>query len=113
MANILIRGCPGTGKTFLARAVAYYMCSGLSEEQAFHSQAINDLAAINQFFEDGEYCEFIQVHPSMEYDDIVYMGYRYQQVVTCHCHLQKRGVMQLCNRAKGKTEKSMRWFLMI
>jgi len=105
MANILIRGCPGTGKTFMARAVAYYMCmEGLSEEQAFHAQAINDLDSINQFFEDGERCEFIQVHPSMEYDDIVY-GLQVSAGGNLSLSFAEKRVMQLCNRAKGKADK--------
>ena len=73
MSNILIRGCPGTGKTFMSRAVAYYMCmEGLSETRAFDSVTHNDLKAINSFIEGGERCEYIQVHPTMEYDDIIY-----------------------------------------
>ena len=89
MANILIRGCPGTGKTFTARAVAYYMCvKGLTEKDAFQTNAINDCDAINQFFEDGQHCEFIQVHPSMEYDDIVY-----GLVVDYSCHMSLFHIM--------------------
>ena len=73
MANILIRGCPGTGKTFLARAVAYYMCiKNMTEADAFAQNPADDAEDIEKFVSDGKRCEFIQVHPSMEFDDIVY-----------------------------------------
>lgn len=104
MANILIRGCPGAGKTFIARAVAYYMCvKGKNEEQAFQEQPIDDLDEINQFFEDGDRCEYIQVHPSMEYDDIVY-GLQISAGVGLSLSFAEKRVMQLCNRAKGRDE---------
>lgn len=105
MANILIRGCPGTGKTFLARAVGYYMCvEGLNEEQAFNASAINDIDQINQFFEDGNRCEYIQVHPSMEFDDIVY-GLHISVGTGLSLSFVEKRVVELCNRARGKAEK--------
>lgn len=105
MANILVRGCPGTGKTFKARAAAYYMCvKGLDEEQAFAAQAIDEIDEINQFFEDGDRCEYIQVHPSMEFDDIVY-GLQISAGTGLSLSFAEKRVMQLCDRAKGKDEK--------
>lgn len=105
MANILVRGCPGTGKTFMARAAAYYMCvKGLDEEQAFAAQAIDEIDEIDQFFEDGDRCEYIQVHPSMEFDDIVY-GLQISAGTGLSLSFAEKRVMQLCDRAKGKEEK--------
>lgn len=65
--NILLRGCPGTGKTFYARAIAYYICmKNLSAKKVFEQDISSDLQDINKFIEDGIYGEFIQVHPSMD-----------------------------------------------
>ncbi len=105
MANILIRGCPGTGKTLTARAVAYYICEkGLSEAEAFCEDPINDSQAIERFFEEGDRCEFIQVHPSMEYEDIVY-GIDIRAGARLSLSFAEKRVMQLCKRAKSNPEK--------
>lgn len=73
MSNILIRGCPGTGKTFFARAVAYYMCKkNMTEKDAFAQNPMDDAGEIEKFVNGTAQCEFIQIHPSMEFDDIVY-----------------------------------------
>lgn len=73
MSNILIRGCPGTGKTFLARAIAYYTCiKNLDPKAAFDERPADDLLCIEKFINEDPHCEFIQVHPSMEFDDVVY-----------------------------------------
>ena len=73
MSNVLIRGCPGTGKTFLARSMAYYMCNkNMSEDDALAQDAYADIKDIDRFVSDSIRCEYIQVHPSMEFDDIVY-----------------------------------------
>lgn len=105
MSNILIRGCPGTGKTFLARAAAYYMCMhGLNEGDAFKQNPSLDLCAIEQFVDDGKRCEFIQVHPSMEFDDIVY-GLSVSANGTFNIAFAEKRIMALCDRARGKKEK--------
>lgn len=105
MDNILIRGCPGTGKTFFARSIAYYICiKNLSIQDAFMQEAIADLSDINKFVDDGSRCEFIQVHPSMDYDDIVY-GLQIKAAARLNISYAEKRVMKLCNRAKGKQEK--------
>lgn len=49
MSNILIRGCPGTGKTFFARAVAYYMCKkNMTEKDAFAQNPMDDAGEIEK-----------------------------------------------------------------
>lgn len=105
MSNILIRGCPGTGKTFLARAMAYYICmENLTEEDVFNQDICSAYSKIECFFDKGERCEFIQVHPSMEFDDIVY-GLEIKPGSGLNISYVEKRVMALCNKAYGNSEK--------
>jgi len=103
--NILIRGCPGTGKTFFARAIAYYLCvKGLTVQDAFEQDIYSDISVINTFIDDGIHCEFIQVHPSMDYDDIVY-GMQIKAANGLDISYAEKRIMQLCTRASGNKNK--------
>lgn len=105
MDNILLRGCPGTGKTFYARAIAYYICvKNLTAEETFAQDISSDLQEINDFIEAGIHCEFIQVHPSMDYDDVVY-GLQIKAADGLNITYAEKRIMQLCNRARGKQNK--------
>lgn len=103
--NILIRGCPGTGKTFYARAIAYYLCvKNLEVQEVFDQNITADLKNINAFIDSGIRCEFIQVHPAMDYDDIVY-GLQIKAAASLNIIYAEKRVMQLCTRARGKQNK--------
>lgn len=105
MSNILIRGCPGTGKTFFARAVAYYMCKkNMTEKDAFAQNPMDDAGEIEKFVNGTAQCEFIQIHPSMEFDDIVY-GLEVKASGGISLSYTEKRVMKLCNLARGKSDK--------
>lgn len=105
MSNILIRGCPGTGKTFLARAMAYYMCiKDMSESEAIEQDVYADIKEIDRFIADSGRCEYIQVHPSMEFDDIVY-GLEIKASGGLNITYAEKRIMSLCNKAVGKSER--------
>lgn len=102
MVNVLIRGCPGTGKTFWSRAIAYYMCErGMSVNEAFEQEPCVEIAEVEEFISNGDRCEFIQVHPSMEFGDVVY-GLEVKPGGTINISYAEKRVMSLCNRARGK-----------
>ncbi|NFH70524.1 AAA family ATPase [Clostridium botulinum] len=103
MKNILLKGSPGTGKTFLSRAVAFYIChKKLKMEDVFAKDIYADKNEIEEFI-DSERCEFIQVHPAMSYEDIVYgIGIKASGGMTVS-YAEKR-ITKLCKRAAGKTD---------
>ena len=105
MNNILIRGCPGSGKTFLSRAIAYYLCiEKLSVSDAFDKSIEKDLDKINDFFNTQHLCEYIQVHPSMDYNDIVF-GLQVSANDKLNIEYVEKRIMKLCSQAEKNQQK--------
>lgn len=61
--NLIFRGAPGTGKSYLAKEIAAYMVS---------NGQVKDLDDLNKIDKDQrEQVEFVQFHPSYDYTDFV------------------------------------------
>ncbi len=104
MKNVLIKGGPGTGKTILSRALAYYVgCCGYSVEDVFSKDVLADQAAIENYIQ-SDHVEYIQVHASMTYEDIVY-GIDIDFSGTPTMSYTEKRVKQLCDRAIGSSEQ--------
>lgn len=103
MKNLLFTGNPATGKTFLARAAAYYLCHEKLNIDSIQSKDIyKDLDKIEDFI-DSDRCEFIQVHPSMTYEDIVYgIDIKATGIMTV-AYVEKR-IKKICDRARNTDE---------
>lgn len=103
MNNILIKGSPGTGKTVLSRAFAYYHCfQKLDVQDSFQQDLTKDRAEIEKFI-DSSRCEFIQVHASMGYEDLVYGLEIKASGKMAMSYVEKR-IKKLCDTAKTDTE---------
>ena len=104
MKNLLIRGGPGTGKTVSARAIPYYVgCLGCQAEEVFEKEIGREFPAIEGFVQ-SEFVEFIQVHPSMTYEDVVYGIEVSAQNGLTAAYAEKR-IKSLCDRALQNGEK--------
>jgi len=103
MKNLLFTGNPATGKTFLARAAAYYLCHEKLNIDSLQSKDIySDLNEIEDYI-NSDRCEFIQVHPSMTYEDIVY-GVDIKATGTMTVDYVEKRIKKLCDRAKNTDE---------
>lgn len=97
MKNLLFTGNPATGKTFLARGAAYYLCYEKLNIDTLQSKDIyKDLDKIEDFI-CSDRCEFIQVHPSMTYEDIVY-GIDIKATGTMTVDYVEKRIKKLCDR---------------
>lgn len=104
MRNILIKGGPGTGKTIISRAIPYYVGhENLDIEDVYTRDIQADREAIERY-DQSEYVEYIQIHPSMTYEDIVY-GIEFSTKGSLAMSYAGKRIKQLCNRAIGRPEK--------
>lgn len=98
MRNILIKGGPGTGKTILSRALVYYVgCCGDPVETVFSKDVQADYQQIENYVQ-SDYVEYIQVHASMTYEDIVY-GIEINYSGSPTMSYTAKRVKKLCDRA--------------
>lgn len=103
MKNILIKGGPGTGKTIISRAVAYYIGhDGLQIEDVYTKDIYADINNIESYIQ-SDYVEFIQIHPSMTYEDVVY-GIDIKPNGNLTMAYAEKRIKQLCDRAIGQPD---------
>ena len=76
----------------------------LNEKEAFEQNPAEDSQDIDKFINENLNCEFIQVHPSMEFDDIVY-GLEIKAGGGLNISYMEKRVMSLCNRAQGQADR--------
>lgn len=103
MRNYLFKGSPGTGKTYMARAAAYYLCDQKLNIDSIYAKDIEDDIKDIETFISSDRCEYVQVHPSMCYEDIVY-GVEVKAVGTLTVVSAEKRIKQICDRASGKSE---------
>lgn len=104
MNNILIKGGPATGKTTISRAIAYYVGhEGLSVDDTYTKDIYVDMSYIESYVQSDK-VEYIQIHPSMTYEDIVYGIEVCPGRALSMAYAEKR-IKQLCDRAMGSTDK--------
>ena len=72
MRNILIKGGPGTGKTIISRAIPYYVGHESLDIDDVYTKDIQADRNEIELYNESEFVEYIQIHPSMTYEDIVY-----------------------------------------
>ena len=103
MKNILLKGGPGTGKTITARAISYYVGQkGQTIDSVYQEDFCADRDAIENYVQ-SEFVEYIQIHPSMTYDDIVY-GIEVTPNGNLTMAYAEKRIKLLCDRASGRTE---------
>lgn len=89
----------------MARALAYYTCvKNLTADASFNEDPVADSKDINKFIDDNPRCEFIQVHPSMDYNDVVY-GMEIKAGGRLSLSFTEKRILKLCGRAKGQSDK--------
>lgn len=104
MKNILIKGGPGTGKTIISRAIPYYLGhEGLDIEDVYTKDIQADSREI-EIYNESEFVEYIQIHPSMTYEDVVY-GIEVSPNGSLIMAYAEKRIKQLCDRAIGRQEK--------
>lgn len=104
MKNMLIKGGPGTGKTITARAIAYYVGhEGQEIRDVYQNDFWRDFDVIENFVQ-SEFVEYIQVHPSMSYEDIVY-GIEVKSNGGLAMEYAEKRIKQICDRANGRSEQ--------
>lgn len=103
MRSYLFKGSPGTGKTCLARASAYYLChDNLAIDDVFSKNIAADSDNIERFIHSHR-CEYVQVHASMGFEDIVY-GTDITATGSLTVSYAEKRVKHLCDRANGQEE---------
>ena len=103
MQNILIKGSPGTGKTLISRSMAYYLCEKQIDIEDIYNQDIESDYEDIEKFNQSDRVEFIQVHSSMSYEDIVY-GIEIKTSNSLNIEYTEKRIKRLCDKAKKSEE---------